>query len=142
MVDTMATFWVVNDPSLLVRVTNPSPGFTINTANGPVPVHSVGVALVCMLTHDGQWRCYEVSNVLVMPNCPDILYSTRVMKQLHGLTHDFDSGQIKLPSARRQSASQVNIHDDGASYSITVAFATSGAPLARHAVPAPRVPVL
>ena len=142
MVDTMATFWVVNDPSLLVRVTNPSPGFTINTANGPVPVHSVGVALVCMLTHDGQWRCYEVSNVLVMPNCPDILYSTRVMKRLHGLTHDFDSGQIKLPSVRRQSASQVNIRDDGASYSITIAFATSDAPLARHVVPAPRVPVL
>ena len=62
-----------------------------------------------MLTHDGQWRCYEVSNVLVMPNCPDILYSTRVMKRLHGLTHDFDGGQIKLPSVRRQSASQVNI---------------------------------
>ena len=41
LVDSMATFWVVPDQAMLYRITNRSPGFSIYTANGPVPVTAV-----------------------------------------------------------------------------------------------------
>ena len=48
-VDSVATFWVVNSMSMLHRITDPSPGMGLDTADGGVPVEAVtavGVALV------------------------------------------------------------------------------------------------
>ena len=127
MVDTMATYWVVNDRSLLMTVTNPDPGFTINTANGAVRVDAVGTAFVCVFTHDKKWVCYEVPNVLLMSGCPDLLYSTRVMHEYYRIRNDVESGFIRLPASQRTESATVKITDDGASYSIPVCFARHGA---------------
>ena len=129
MVDTMATYWVVNDRSLLAKVTNPSPGFSINTANGAATIDAVGTAFVCLFTSDNQWVCYEVANVLFMPSCTDNLYSTRVMHEHYRIRHDVETGYIRLPATQRYPSSTIKITDDGASYSIPVCFAESGAPI-------------
>ena len=79
----------------------------------------------------GFTRSYKVPNVLLLSNCPAILYSTRAMSTLHTLRHNTDAGRITLPAAQplsgpRQKATHVNISDDGSSYSVTVAFLLSG----------------
>ena len=99
MVDSMATYFVVNKPEYLVRVTNNNPGFTVLTADGAKPILAVGVVHVWIPDNAGDWRCYEVPNVLLMPFCTEILYSVRVMRDLFGFTHDFDSATpvISMP---------------------------------------------
>ena len=49
----------------LYTITNDAPKFTINTANGAVPVEAVGVALAYLRVGDS-WECYEIPNVLVL----------------------------------------------------------------------------
>ena len=136
MVDSMATFWVVPSVSMLHRVTNPKPGFSIETANGMVPVSAVGVALAYFLLGD-TWVCHEVPNVLVLDGCPAILYSTRAMKKLHGFKHDIDAGIINV-----QGTNGIAIADDGAAYTIPVAFVPPGAATPRGCVyPSTSTPV-
>ena len=121
LTDTMATFWVVPSITYLWRVDVHNPNMIIATADGDVPVTAIGTALVYLLTgHD--WSCYEVSNVIVLPNCSDVLYSTRVMHRLFGFSHDPESGTIHVPGAP-----DIAIHDDGAAYTTPVAFVKSGA---------------
>ena len=139
LVDSMATFWVVNDPALLHRVTNSAPGFSIATADGAVAVDAVGTALVWLMAHDRQWLCFEVPNVLLMRGCPSILYSTRVMRDAHGLAHDVDAGRITVPARGSARATHVPITDDGSSFAIPVAFVPRGAapPACTRAAPSP-----
>ena len=125
LVDSMATFWVVPDQAMLYRITNRSPGFSIYTANGPVPVTAVGIARVSIHTDDGTWRCFEVPNVLVLPSCPAVLYSTRIMNSLHKLQHDTDTLLITIPPSDGHTASSITILDDGTAYYIPVAFEPS-----------------
>ena len=66
-VDSMASLWIVHSLSMLNSVTNASPGFSINTANGSATVQAVGTALV-YLRVGRDWECYEVPNVLVLPS--------------------------------------------------------------------------
>ena len=100
MVDTMATFWVVSSIDYLWRVTNNSPGFGITTADGVIPALAVGIALVYLRVGNHQ-ECYEVPNVVVLPSCPDILYSTRVMRDCFGFKHelDHDPPRILVPGS-------------------------------------------
>ena len=43
--------------------------------------------------------CYEVPNVLLMPTCAAVLYSVRVMRDLFGFKHDFESnGCVNMPN--------------------------------------------
>ena len=126
LVDTMATMWVVNDASLLHKVTDPSPGMSLNTAKGQAKVDAIGTAQILLLTYEGTWRSYQIPDVLFMSECPENLYSTRVMNTLFGLKHDTDGGRIHLPRTQTHGSSHVNITDDGASYIIPVAFVPRG----------------
>ena len=131
MVDTMATYFVVRDPALLIRITDANPSIGINTADGVKPVVAVGVAHLWVPDGVGVWRCYEVPNVLLIPNCLQVLYSTRVMKNLFKFRHDTDSAlEIRMPDRPA-----LPIHDDGTSYSIVVAFSTVAVPAARRVTP-------
>ena len=123
MVDSMATFWVVPSVDMLSRVTNPNPGFSIETANGMVPVTAVGIAMAYFLI-GSKWVCHAVPNVLVLEGCPAILYSTRAMKKLFSFKHDIDAGTIEVPGTNG-----IAIHDDGSAYTIPVAFGPPGAPV-------------
>ena len=116
----MASFWVVGAASMLWHVTNSNPGFGIETANGLVPVAAVGIALVWLLLGD-KWECYEIPNVLLLDDCPAVLYSTRVMHSLFKFSHDTDGGRIHVPGTPG-----ITITDDGAAYSIPVAFVHRG----------------
>ena len=85
-------------PKKLHSVTRLHPGFTINTANGSVPVLAVGTALA-YLRVGSEWQCYEIPNVLVLENCGATLYSTRVMHECHGFDHRVDQNVISVPGA-------------------------------------------
>jgi hypothetical protein len=113
----MATFWVVGDRELLWQVTNASPGFGLDSADGLVPVEAVGTALV-YLQHGGSWECYEVPNVMLLSRCSDVLYSTRVMRDLYGFKHSFDGNC----SASAPGSADIPIHDDGSAFVMPVAF--------------------
>ena len=130
MVDTMATLWVVNDASYLHSVQSHSPGFTISTADGDKPVEAIGTAIVGIRTATGEWRFFEVPNVLLVSNCPHVLYSTRVMRGNHGFEHHIDSLRIDVPEDRRtgHSSSSIVVSDDGSGYAIPVAFVPAGSP--------------
>lgn len=121
-VDSMATFWIVDDPKHIYSITNANPGFTINTANGAVGVKAVGTALAYLRTGD-TWQCYEVPNVLLLPGCEATLYSTRVMNSAFGFSHHIEDGHITTPKH-----GDVPIHDSGAAYTTQVAFVPRGAP--------------
>jgi len=120
LTDSMATFWIVPSESMLWRVTQHRPGLSISTADGMVMVEAVGIAHVYMYVGN-RWECYEVPNVLVLPNCESVLYSTRVMRDLHGFTHDLDHGVIHVPGAP-----DISVLDDGSAYSIPIAFVPPG----------------
>ena len=128
LVDTMATYWIVGSVDLLWSVSAESPGYAVETANGPVAVQALGVALVWMLVGDA-WECYEVPNVLVLPGCPATLYSTRIMRELFGLSHDTDNNRIGVPGRP-----DIKINNDGSSYSIPVVFATSNTKRPRRVI--------
>ena len=130
LVDSMATFWVVPSASMLHRITNPNPGMSINTANGPVHVASIGIARVLIRANDDSWHQFNVPNVLVLPDCPAVLYSTRVMNTLFGLQHDTDKHLITLPasSSSGHRVPTIDILDDGSSYYIPIAFDTRPSP--------------
>ena len=121
-VDSMATYWIVEFRNYLYTITNDAPKFTINTANGAVPVEAVGVALVYLRVGDS-WECYEIPNVLVLPGCGATLYSTRVMRNEFGFDHQIDHGKIVVPGAH-----DIPVHDDGAAYTTPIAFVPFGAP--------------
>ncbi|KOO52924.1 hypothetical protein Ctob_016465 [Chrysochromulina tobinii] len=118
----MATYWIVEFRNYLYTITNDAPQFTINTANGAVPVEAVGVALVYLRVGDS-WECYEIPNVLVLPGCGATLYSTRVMRSEFGFDHQIDHGKIVVPGAH-----DIPVHDDGAAYTTPIAFVPFGAP--------------
>ena len=97
MVDSMATYFVVDKPEYLVRITNSNPGFTVLTADGVKPILAVGVAHVWIPDPDGVWACYEVPNVLLMTACGAVLYSVRMMRDLFSFQHNFEAdGFIKM----------------------------------------------
>ena len=123
MVDSMATYFVVNKPEYIVRVTNNNPGFTVLTAAGVQPILAVGDAHIWIPDAAGEWKCYEVPNVLLMPACSAVLYSVRVMRDLFGFNHDFnsDKGAISMPNRLRQ----LPIHDNGSSFAVPIAFSTA-----------------
>ena len=125
MVDSMATYFVVNKPEYIVRVTNNNPGFTVLTAAGVQPILAVGDAHVWIPDDQGEWKCYEVPNVLLMPACSSVLYSVRVMRDLFGFEHNFDKGgAITMPNRK----STLQIRDDGSAFAIPIAFSTSAQP--------------
>ena len=123
MVDSMATYFVVNKPEYIVRVTNSNPGFTVLTAAGVQPILAVGDAHVWIPDASGEWKCYEVPNVLLMPACSAVLYSVRVMRDLFGFKHDFNSkqGSIIMPDRLQH----LPIHDNGTSFAVPLAFSTT-----------------
>lgn len=125
MVDSMATYFVVNKPEYIVRVTNNNPGFTVLTAAGVQPILAVGDAHIWIPDGQGEWNCYEVPNVLLMPACSSVLYSVRVMRDLFGFEHNFDKGgAITMPNRK----STLPIRDDGSAFAIPIAFSTSAQP--------------
>ena len=122
MVDSMATYFVVDKPEYLVKVTNANPGYTVLTADGAKPILAVGVVHMWVPDADGEWKCYEVPNVLLMPACAAVLYSVRVMRDLFGFKHDFESnGRIDMPSRD----AHLPIYDSGTAFSVPVAFSTA-----------------
>ena len=127
MVDSMATFWVVPSVDLLWRVTNAQPGFALTTADGLKPVEAVGVVLV-YLRLGTRRECYAVPNVVVMPGCADVLYSTRVMRDCFGFRHDLDSAP---PCIRVPGACDIAVDDDGAAFKVEVGFVPRNSPRPR-----------
>ena len=97
IVDSMATYFVVNKREHLVRVTNSNPGFTVLTAAGVQPILAVGDAHVWLPDSAGVWKCYEVPNVLLMPACSSILYSVRVTRDLFGSSTTLIRARVRLP---------------------------------------------
>ena len=130
-VDTMATYFVVNDLAYLVRVTDADPTIGIQTADGIKPVKAVGVAHMWVPDVKGVWQCYEVPNVLLLPKCGQCLYSQRVMRDLFGFQHDFD----KTLDIRMPGRPALPMHDSGTSFAIMVAFSTAAVPAARRVTP-------
>ena len=120
MVDSMATFFVVSGVHLLSRVTDASPRFYVETADGDKPVTAIGDILIWLPFRDGSWQCYEVHNVLVLPNCSSNLYSTRYMRDHFGFKHDIDDCVIKTPSH-----GSIDITDTRGAFVIPIAFASA-----------------
>ena len=56
------------------------------------------MALVYLLVGDA-WECYEVPDVIVLPRCSQVLYSTRDMRDLFGFAHDLEGLTIAPPGA-------------------------------------------
>ena len=129
MVDSMATYFVVNKPEYIVRVTNNNPGFTVLTAAGVQPIVAVGDAHIWSPDASGEWKCYEVPNVLLMPACSAVLYSVRVMRDLFGFKHDFNSkqGSISMPDRPQP----LPINDNGSAFAVPIAFSTVAQSLSR-----------
>ena len=94
-VDSMATYFVVDNPAFLVRITDHNPNFGVNTADGVKPILAIGVAHMWIADADGFWKCYEVPNVLLLPKCDQVLYSVRIMRDLFGFKHDFDAALVE-----------------------------------------------
>ena len=126
LVDSMASLFIVNDRKHLARVTNASPNVTIQTADGDVPVNAIGDVYMYVRLADGAWRCFEVRNVLLVERCPQVLYSTRVMRDVYKFKHDVDDCCIYVPRIGDMPRDTARIADDGACFSVDVAFA--GAP--------------
>ena len=141
MVDTMATYWIVPSIDYLWRVTNDSPGFGVTTADGVIPALAVGIALVYLQVGQRS-ECYEVHNVVVLPSCPDILYSTRVMRDSFGFKHELDqeSPRILVPGT-----CDIAVCDDGSTFKIPISFVPRGSSrprgvhAPRHAPPVARL---
>ena len=57
-----------------------------------------------------------------MPACSAVLYSVRIMRDLFGFKHDFnsDQGAITMPDRLQQ----LPIHDNGSAFAIPIAFST------------------
>ena len=83
---------------------------------------AIGIALVYMLI-DAMWFCFEIHNVLVLLRCPSTLYSTRVMRDLFGFTHDFENLNITVPGR-----GQIESRDDSMSFKTQLGFVPHGAP--------------
>jgi len=138
MVDSMATYWVVPSTDFLWRVASDNPGFALTTADGLVAASAVGEAIV-WLTVGSRKECYLVPNVVVMPNCPDVLYSTRTMRDLYGFKHLLDQAP---PAIHVPGALDIPVDDDGMAFKIDVAFEPTGAPRPRRLrTPRASVPV-
>ena len=122
MVDTMATYFVVNNADYIVNITNNNPGFSVLTAAGSQQIIAVGDAHVWIPDSSGDWKCYEVPNVLLLPACSSVLYSVRVMRDLFGFKHDFDSkqGVIDMPNRKHS----LPIVDNGSAFAIPISFST------------------
>ena len=129
MVDSMATYFVVNRREHLVRITNSNPGFSVLTAGGTLGIEAVGVSHVWVPDDAGKLICYEINNVLLMTGSSAVLYSVRVMRDMFGFKHDFDGGVITMPGPGG-SRRTLQITDDGAAFYIPVAFATVPQPTA------------
>ena len=85
----------------------------------------MGDAHIWIPDGQGEWNCYEVPNVLLMPACSSVLYSVRVMRDLFGFEHNFDKGgAITMPNRK----STLPIRDDGSAFAIPTAFSTSAQP--------------
>jgi hypothetical protein len=137
LVDSMATYWVVDSISYLWTITNAAPKVGIETAAGTVRARAIGVALIQLLVGD-KWECYEVPNVIVLDKCASVLYSTRVMRDLFGFTHDLDGCLIRIPGAR-----SISITDDSTAFYIPVIFTPRNAPRPRDVhKPKYRTPVI
>ena len=137
-VDTMATYFVVNDPAYLVRITDANPTIGIKTADGVKPVVAIGVAHMWIPDTEGVWLCYEVPNVLLLPKCGQCLYSQRVMRDLFRFPHDFDVAlNIQMPSRPA-----LPMHDSGTSFETMVAFSTTAVPADRRVTPTGHVTAL
>ena len=128
MVDSMATYWVVPSTDFLWRVSSDNPGFALTTADGLVAASAVGEAIV-WLTVGSRKECYLVPNVVVMPNCPDVLYSTRTMRDLYGFKHLLDQAP---PAIHVPGALNISVDDDGMAFKVDVAFEPTGAPRPRR----------
>ena len=57
-----------------------------------------------------------------MPACSAVLYSVRIMRDLFGFKHDFnsDQGAITMPDRLQQ----LPIHVNGSAFAIPIAFST------------------
>ena len=137
-VDSMATYFVVDNPAFLVRITDHNPNFGVKTADGVKPILAIGVAHVWISDPNGLWKCYEVPNVLLLPKCDQVLYSVRIMRDLFGFTHDFDAA-ISITMPGRPA---LQMRDNGTSFAITVAFSTTAVSASRRVRPIGNVAAL
>ena len=87
---------------------------------------------------DGAWRAYLVSDVIVLPNCLNVLYSTRVMRDLFGFVHDLDNGTIRVPSTQLWREGTIDVTDDGSRFFVPAAFHRAGWTPARFQRPTKR----
>jgi hypothetical protein len=135
LVDSMATYWVVDSISYLWSITNAAPQVDIDTAVGTVRARAIGIALIHLLVGD-KWECYEVPNVIVLDKCTSVLYSTRVMRDLFCFTRDLDGGLIHVPGERT-----ISVIDGSTAFHIPVIFTPRAAPrpqnvhTSKHRVP-------
>ena len=134
----MATYFVVDNPAFLVRITDRSPNFGVNTADRVKPILAIGVAHMWIADSDGFWKCYEVPNVLLLPKCDQVLYSVRIMRDLFGFKHDFDAA-ISITMPGRPA---LQMRDNGTSFAITVAFSTIAVSASRRVRPVGHVAAL
>ncbi len=83
---------------------------------------AIGIALVYM-SIDALLFCFESHNVIVLVGCSSTLNSTRIMRDLFGFKHDFESLNINV-----LGHDQIEIRDDSMSFKIQLGFIPHGAP--------------
>ena len=66
----------------MLRVTDSAPTESVATANGPVVPSAVGDIGVHLVDTEGARHYFEVSDVLVIPLCGEVLYSQGVMQSI------------------------------------------------------------
>ena len=95
----MASEWIADSMSQLLRVTDPNPpdDCVVSTVNGLVKVVAIGVVGLWLLGSSGTWHYFEIPNVHVVLTAPCPLYSVSTVRRVHGITHDIDHGLLRLP---------------------------------------------
>ena len=96
-VDSMALRFISNEPSCLVRVTNPSPSALIETVSGSIPVDCIGVVGINLVDRRGKWHYVELPDAFISAGATVALYPVQLAFAVLGARHQFDdTNQIVL----------------------------------------------
>ena len=100
-VDSMASAFIVPSVDYLIKVTDASPTSEVKTANGSIVPEATGTAGIHLLDDSGTWHYFEVTDVYVLPSCPNVLYSTGYMAKHFGTRTLLEDGYVQLPQGSR-----------------------------------------
>lgn len=137
-IDSQATNFVVPTIDYLDSITDHHPSIGVDTANGQVQPEAIGDMSFNISDDKGNWHCFTVRDVWVLPTCDRVLYSQRRMHEM-GVQHHLDNGYIVLPNGARRSVSSRSYTIEITFGQITqsAAYSSSSLPLLRSATKQP-----